>query len=261
MVPRARLAALIAAAAGGPYVASETEVGRNAVGQIGNVISFDSVTSAPSFGIGGSYAKHAHHEVETLRTSSAENFRYEPELAAKLGAIPVETGAAPTLVGTQVHDLRDVVRFDISPNWVTERFARVSTVLADLQLEGLRVPIVTGTQADSLAGTLTYYFDTSGSVQRVMIHGFTGNPSSIAQVMSGQYGLQPEPTLEAGVMTRRWNGQPIHFMRLSHAPVVYSDAVHQKYTVFIELNQPNLQFGISDEARRIVESDRFTGRW
>ncbi len=257
MIPRPRILALLAAAAGGPYVASETDVGRWSMSQFGDVISFDSVASV----ISDDYSNHAHHEVETLRNVSTDRYRYDDALAAKLGAIPSDANASPTLVGTQVHDLRDVVRFDISPYWVTQKFSRVSTVLADLQLEGLRVPIVTGTRADSLAGTLTYYFDTSGAVQRVMLHGFTGDPTAIAQLMSGQYGLQHEPTLEAGVMTRRWNGQPIHFMRLSHAPVVYSDAVHQKYTVFIELNQANLPFGISDEAKRIVEADRFTGRW
>ena len=260
MIPRPRILALLVAAAGSPYVASETEIGRSAVDQFGELISFDSASSLGTI-MNGDYANHAHHEVESLRTVSTERYRYDEQLAVKLGAIPSQPGASPTLVGAQVHDLRDVVRFDISPFWVTQKFARVSTVLADLQLEGLRVPIVTGTRSDSFAGTLTYYFDTAGSVQRVMLHGFTGDPTTISQLMTAQYGLKPEPSLEAGVMTRRWNGQPIHFMRLSHAPVVYADAVHQKYTVFIELNQANLPFGISDEARRIVESDRFTGRW
>ena len=50
-------------------------------------------------------------------------------------------------------------------------------------------------------------------------------------------------------------------MRLTHAPVVYSDAVHQKYTVFLELNQPDLAYGISNEARKIVLSERQSGRW
>ena len=54
---------------------------------------------------------------------------------------------------------------------------------------------------------------------------------------------------------------PVHFLRLTHAPIVYADAVHQKYTVFLELNQPNLPYGISPEAQKIVAADRSTGRW
>jgi hypothetical protein len=133
--------------------------------------------------------------------------------------------------------------------------------LADLQLEGLRVPVVTGIRADDLAGTLTYYFDKSGKIQRVNLHGFTGDTERLVSTLTQHYGLSAEPALDAGVYTKRWNGIPVHLLRISHAPVVFSDAVHQKYTVFLELNQPNLQYGISEEARRIVQSDRWTGRW
>ena len=192
------------------------------------------------------------HEVETLRRSHTDQFRYDEELARKLGGLPPQPGSEPELVVRRVGDLREVLRFDISPDWVINRFSRVSTVLADLNLKGLRVPIVTGTRADDMAGTLTYYFDHRGALQRVTIHGFTGHPAKLVGTMTQFYGLQSEPALEAGVYTRRWNGLPVHFLRMTHAPVVYSDAVHQKYTVFLELNQPNLAYGISDEAKRVV---------
>jgi len=167
----------------------------------------------------------------------------------------------PSLVGQPVSDLREVLRFDISPQWVTERFSRVTTVLAELQLDGLRVPMVTGTGPDDLAGSISYYFDQTSKLQRVMLHGFTGNPNSVVETMTQHYGLQREPSLEAGVYTRRWNGMPVHFLRITRAPIVYSDAVHHKFTVFLELNQPDLRYGISPEAQRIVAADRSTGRW
>ncbi|MEM0926979.1 MAG: DUF6690 family protein, partial [Planctomycetota bacterium] len=163
--------------------------------------------------------------------------------------------------GNQIQDLREVIRFDITPAWVIARFSRVSTVLANLNLKGLRVPIVTGIHATDVAGTLTYYFDNSDRLQRLTFHGFTGDASRFSNIMTGHFGLTREAALEAGAFTRRWNGRPVHFMRLTHAPVVYSDAIHHKYTVFLELNQPNLAYGISEEARRIVESDHHTGRW
>ena len=153
------------------------------------------------------------------------------------------------------------MRFDINPDWVIARFSRVSTVLGDMSLQGLRVPFVTGTRPDDVAGTLTYYFDKSGTLQRLMIHGFTGDPTRLVGTMTNHYGLERTPAIEAGVYTKRWNANPIHFLRLTHAPVVYSDAVHHKYTVFIELNQPNLIYGISNEARKVIGADLSTGRW
>ena len=274
MFSRFRLLALLTAAAGGPYVASETEWGRSMSARVTNVLrdagdvrmvstsgGFNPLDGSAEVGNGGRYANHAHHEVETLRTNRTEHYRYDQELARKLGAIPAQPGTEPELVGARVSDLREVLRFDITPDWVINRFSRVSTILADLNLEGLRVPIVTGTRADDMAGTLTYYFDRRGALQRLTIHGFTGHPAKLVGTMTQFYGLQGEPALEAGVYTRRWNGLPVHFLRMTHAPVVYSDAIHQKYTVFLELNQPNLAYGISDEAKRIVASDRGSGRW
>ena len=254
MFSKLRLIAIVIAAGAVPYVISETELGRSAFTKITGALT--STGYAPE----SEQGDHAHYQVEGLRDTASERFRYNSALSEKLGAI--ESGdAPPSLVGPNVNDLREVLRFDISPEWVLNRFARVSTVLADLQLEGMRVPIVTGTQADDLAGTMTYYFDQSHQLQRITIHGFTGKTDKLANVMTEYYGLAPAPTLEAGVFTRRWNGKPFHFLRITHAPVVYSNAVHQKYTVFLELNQPNLVFGISDEAQRIVDSDRKTGRW
>ncbi len=262
MIPRVRTIALVAAPAGGPYLATETDMGRDALSSVSGTITGDTTLTSVSAS-DGEYGANALQQVEKLRDSDPTKYRYDPNLAKKLhgqsGA--KATGSEPNLVGGKIQDDREVLRFDITPEWVTNRFSRVGTVLADMNLDGLRVPFVTGTTAQDVAGTLTYYFDHSRQLQRVTVHGFTGDPTRVIDAMTRHYGLAHEPSLEAGVFTRRWNGNPVHFMRLSRAPVMYSDAVHQKYTVFLELNQPSLRFGISPEAKKIVESDRSSGRW
>lgn len=264
-----RLAALFTAAAAGPYLASETEIGRTTVSTVTNLFrdgkglqySDQWTDSSSQPGSESTYANHSHYAVEKLRSGETERYRYDHQTARKLGALPSDPNQTPMLVGAPVPDLREVMRFDINPDWVMSRFARVSTVLSDLSLRGLRVPFVTGTRADDIAGTLTYYFDSAGTLQRVSMHGFTGDANRLVTTMTQHYGLERTPSIEAGVYTKRWNAQPIHFLRLTHAPVVYSDAVHHKYTVFMELNQPNLAYGISNEAKKIVTADRSTGRW
>jgi hypothetical protein len=283
--------ALLAAAVGIPYTASETEFGRSTVRMLGNGVQS---VSAPVEDFlastrGGEFGDNTHRDVEGIWEETIDRYRYSttPEVVpstgrlvsasnrpATAGSVPGEplpgsvgggftaaNGAGPTLVGRPVSDLREVLRFDISPQWVTDRFSRVTTVLADLQLDGLRVPVVTGTGPDDLAGSISYYFDQTDHLQRVMLHGFTGDPNAVVAAMTEHYGLQSEPTLEAGVYTKRWNGMPVHFLRITRAPIVYSDALHHKFTVFLELNQPDLRYGISPEAQRIVTSDRSTGRW
>lgn len=252
-----RNAAILVTATGGSYFATQTDWGHDAINDVTQVVS--GYNAEPSSENG--YAGHALYEIETLRNSNPNQYRYDAVMAAKLQGRTDDSGVAPSLVGGKVNDLRDVMRFDITPNWVLQRFSRVTTVLADTRLEGMRVPIVTGTKPDDIAGTLSYYFDGNGSLQRVTLHGFTGDPQRLVSVMKTHYEMNREPSLEAGVFTKRWNGEPVHFLRMTHAPIVYSDAIHQKYTLFLELNQPNLAYGISRQAELIIQADKGSGRW
>ena len=77
--------------------------------------------------------------------------------------------------GGASQSLAEVLRFDVSPRWVTDRWPRVSTVHVQPDLEGLRVPLVTGTMASDLLGSLTYYFDRQQRVRRITLHGHTGD--------------------------------------------------------------------------------------
>lgn len=245
MARRLTAAILVAAAIGGPYVASETEMGRGATERLSAMVSNvgGDARSAPA-------SSHAHYQTESL---------WDNGLGTRDHSV---LNASPqSLVGGPVHDLRDVLRFDITPAWVSQHFARVTTVLADLQLDGLRVPLVTGTDPTDIAGTITYYFDRSGQLQRVNIHGFVGDPTGVAETMQRHYQMAAEPTLDAGVYTVRWNGVVSGLLKLSRAPVMYSDAHHQRYTLFLELNQPNLPYGLSVAAQQVVRADHYTGRW
>jgi len=252
-----RNAAVLVAATSGSYYAMQTDWGHEALNDVTQAVSGNHSESTPR----NDYAGHALYEVETLRNAKPNQYRYDPVMAAKLQGRTDAAAAAPSLAGGKVNDLRDVMRFDITPDWVLQRFSRVTTVLADTRLEGMRVPIVTGTQPDDVAGTLSYYFDGNERLQRVTLHGFTGDPKRLVSVMKTHYEMDREPSLEAGVFTKRWNGEPVHFLRMTHAPIVYADAVHQKYTVFLELNQPNLAYGISRQAELIIHADKNSGRW
>lgn len=168
----------------------------------------------------------------------------------------------PTTVGGgNVQDLREVLRFDVTPLWLTQRFSRVTTVLANVQLDGMRVPLITGTQPTDLAGTLTYYFDSRQSVRRINVHGLTGDPSLLANLMVQFYGLKPEQSLGGQLYTSRWNNQVNCVLHLSPAPIVYSGADHSKFIVFLELNQADSHMGLSQEASEILNNLQSIRRW
>ncbi len=166
-----------------------------------------------------------------------------------------------TVGGGVVYDLREVLRFDIVPGWLPQRFARVSTVTSNVQMDGLRVPLITGTQPKDIAGSLTYYFDSSQTLKRINLHGLTGDPTPLANLMVQFYQLKPEQSLGGQLFTTRWNNRITSVMQISPAPIIYAGADHSKYVIFLELNQPTNQYGLSDEASEVLRNSQATQRW
>jgi len=166
-----------------------------------------------------------------------------------------------TVGGGTVNDLREVLRFDIVPGWLPQRFARVSTVTSNVQMDGLRVPLITGIQPNDIAGTLTYFFDASKSLKRIQLHGLTGDPSKLANLMVQFYQLAPEQSLGGQLFTTRWNNRITSVMQISPAPIMYAGADHSKYILFLELNQPTNQYGLSEEASEVLRTSQAAQRW
>lgn len=173
----------------------------------------------------------------------------------------IQQQPSTSIGGGTVPDLREVLRFDISPAWLPQRFSRVTTVTADVQMDGLRVPLITGTRPNDIAGSLTYFFDASQSLKRIQLHGMTGDPSHLAHLMVNFYQLKQEQSLGGQLFTSRWNNRITSMMQIAPAPVIYAGADHSKYIVFLELNQPSNQYGLSHEATDILKNAQSSLRW
>jgi len=165
------------------------------------------------------------------------------------------------LTNAPVADFRDVLRFDISPTWVPQTFPRVTTVLAETNLDGLRVPFVSGTQTTDIAGSLTYYFDSHQTLRRIQFVGVTGDPTKLATLLLQYYHLQAEPSLGGHLYTARWNNRVTSVMQLSPAPVIYSQDTNSRFQIFLELNQPTTDYALTIEAERILQTANITNRW
>lgn len=170
------------------------------------------------------------------------------------------TGSPGQPAAATTHQLAEVLRFDIAPRWITQQWPRVSTIPADSGLVGFRVPLITGTQSTDVTGSLTYYFDPNIKVQRLTLHGETGDERTLVAIAS-RFGLQPEPTLATGMLLSRWNGRPISVLRIMPAPVIRSDAPNSRYQFDLELNSPNSPQGLSREMTEILQHDSHVQRW
>lgn len=144
------------------------------------------------------------------------------------------------LEGFPAYDLAEVLRMDVDPAWVYQRWSRKSTALAELDLYGVRVPLVTGTQVDDLAGSLTYYFDVDNKVQRISFRGRTGDARKLIALVTKRYDFRPQqPDMPGEYLYQvRWNGKPTSELRIRPMPVLWASAPHTSFQVELELARP-----------------------
>lgn len=170
-------------------------------------------------------------------------------------------GGATSFPQYRIQALQEILRFDVSPHWLPQRFSRVSTVLGDMNLDGLRVPLVTGTSTSDLAGTLTYYFDPYQRVQRIKLHAVTGDPGRFIAELQHAYQLQQQPALGGQLYLKKWNGRPTSLVYTTSAPVLDAEDAFARYSLFIELNQGGLEYGLSQEANELLAQGSLSNRW
>ncbi len=142
--------------------------------------------------------------------------------------------------GTPAPALAEVLRFDISPAWVLQRWPRVSTDLAYLQLHGYRVPLVTGTSQSDVAGSLTYYFNSTQRVEQITLRGTTGDPRALISFLGTRYGYVRRPCNDPSRLifeTVNSSGKPLGTMIIQSAPVVRADRPYQRYALDLTMSR------------------------
>jgi len=178
-------------------------------------------------------------------------------------APPLSVSGTPqaSLVGPPMASLGELVRFDADHSWVIANWSRVTTSVGDQQLSGLRVPIMTGTGLNDVSGSLTYFFDAQGRVQRISLYGYTGDASDVVQLVTGVYDMKPEPATGLGMYIARWNGSPRSLLRIQQAPLVQANRPHERFLIQCEINRPSNQYGLSPEFENLLAQDKAAGRW
>lgn len=164
----------------------------------------------------------------------------------------VYSSPAP-IEGIRRRSLAEVFRFDVTKEWVYGQFARKTTGLADPELFGVRVPLVTGTGMGDLAGSLTYYFSRQNQVDRITFHGKTADTRPLVQFLTSQYGLTPTTPLSPGEqLLQRGSGDKVESeLRSTPQSVLWSTDPHTSFLVDLDLNRPGSGRFIQREPPRI----------
>jgi len=170
---------------------------------------------------------------------------------ASSGVTVIPGAPTPALQPDPV-DFREFFRFDATPDWVVQKYPRVSTVSSERELDGYRAPMVTGTGLKDLSGTITYYFDRFQKVQRIQFQGLTGDPQPLIFLMTKYYYFSPQPILGGQLFVVAWNAKPTGVMEITRANVVFAQNQANSFRVFLEINQPNVPNGVSIDGQQIL---------
>jgi hypothetical protein len=267
---------ILGTAVGAPYALFETEAGKAArVAALGLMDSSSQTSSStvPSGGAVPAGVAPIPHTMLIPQSATAPNQTVthaamtngptlgtpvigSPVVGAPVGTfLPNQAALAPTAapwVVSPTIDLREAIRFDMTPMALTQRFAPVTTLAGYSQFDVYRIGLVTGSQPTDLAGTVTYYFDANKAVQRIQFFGNTGDPSMVIGMMVQFYRLQPEAALGGQLFTTRWNNRVTSFLHVRPAAVVQAGYSNSNYQVFLELNQPSMHYGLSDDANQYL---------
>jgi hypothetical protein len=169
-------------------------------------------------------------------TAAAETAGFAPLQADAASGTPVRA-----VEGEATKNLAEVLRFDVTTGWVLRRWPRVSTGLAELPLQGYRVPLVTGTAETDLAGSLTYYFNAQQRVQRISFQGATGDPRKLIRLLTTRYQFTRRLTNDPGLFVYEAAdpaGRPRSVLKIQSAPVVKSTEPYRRFRVELVLERP-----------------------
>ncbi len=208
--------AVLCVAAGIPYFSTEW-------GKVGGWFSSSSPASEPAI------------DGTTNAASSSAGF---PVATPVLGAV---TPGTPGADATPVVDLAEAFRFDVTNAWILGHWPRVTTGLPDENLQGYRVPLVTGTREADLAGSLTYYFNTQQRCKRITFQGTTGDARRLVETLKTQFHFEQQITNDPSlyVYQIRWNGRATSELQIRPARVVRASVPFGRFEVLLAMNNPD----------------------
>jgi hypothetical protein len=180
-----------------------------------------------------------HGKVPAAATTAGATASEQGREAASGTSLAISGSPAAPRTGLQVHDAGSVFNFEVTPEWILARWPSVSTGLSQLQLEGYRVPLVTGTSQQDLAGALTYYFDAKQKLQRISFVGVSGDPRPLIGLLSSRFQMTRRLTNDPGLVVyeaAQPGRSPISGLQVRVAPLTPGDTV-RRYEIDLSLER------------------------
>ncbi|HVX11710.1 MAG TPA: DUF6690 family protein [Pirellulales bacterium] len=177
----------------------------------------------------------------SAKSANKASFAAAPTTATQSADLPPLAGGMELLAKAPTdNDLAEVFRWDVTTHWILAHWPRVSAGLADVEMQGYRVPLVTGAATDDVAGSLTYYFNRRQRVQRITFFGTTGDSRRLVALLTSKFGfareLQDDPSLF--LYRVREGRKVISELRIKPAHVVRSNEPYSRFEVALLIERP-----------------------
>lgn len=219
MLGRKGFAVLLAGAIGGPYLLSTG---------VKSVTSFAGSDSAPQADAAQAAIAAPSFSVKAPAAAGADP-------AADVASSPASSPDAVPAVA-----MEEVFRLDLTTPWVLGHWPRVSAALADVDLQGYRTPLITGTQIDDLAGSLTYYFNKRQRVQRITFFGTTGDTRRLVALLALRHGFVRELNADPSLFLYRVreNRKVISELRIKPSSILRADEPRTRFEIALLIERP-----------------------
>jgi hypothetical protein len=151
-----------------------------------------------------------------------------------------------------VNDLREVIRFDVSPYWVQQRWQPATQLDLDQDgYYGFRVPLMTDHQVGQLNGALTFFFDSKAVVQRIQFQGFASDIAPLQNLLTQYFRFE-------GVPDRQMLLAPIHqniargMLRYTEPVVEIPGQTTKVREIAFEINSTQGRYQLSEVYRELA---------
>lgn len=132
------------------------------------------------------------------------------------------------------------LQWQVTPTWVLTTWPRVTTHLSELETQGYRVTLVSGTTPTDIAGALTYYFDAKQRLQRITFNGTTGDARRLVQFLAATHRFERRLLEDPSVYLYQVeeDHRALSEMRIKTAPIVRAGATLSRFEVTLVMRRP-----------------------
>lgn len=159
---------------------------------------------------------------------------------ANFASHPTPAASRPTNYDERLIPFEHALQWQVTPTWVLSTWPRVTTHLAELDMQGYRVTLVSGTTPTDIAGALTYYFDAKQQLKRITFNGTTGDARRLVQFLGATHRFERRLLEDPSVYLYQVeeDHRVLSELRIKTAPIVRAGATLSRFEVTLVMRRP-----------------------